>query len=186
MDLIQPLWWDLPSVEPRYCSTGVRVPLRGMISLTTNFFDALTNLLVGVDMTAVSPRMPISTASLRRTPAPAHSKTAATTLLIVSGSACHGRAPSMEAATMKTPCSMTCLAHRRRSALVPGQELVRAVLAVRLMSPRHLEVKMASRSSRSLASRARWRSKPLNVQINGLTSFDTEHFRAQRHFLYVF
>lgn len=139
-------------------------------------------------MIIVYPPIPISTANSRRAPAPAlaPNKTGAETFLDASGSSCHGLAPRMKAATMRTPCWMTCLAHHRRSALAPGQELVEVVLAVRLMFLCPLEVKRASRSSRSLASRARWRFKRLIMKINGLTSFDIGHFRAQRHFRYVF
>ena len=119
----------------------------------------VTNLRVVPETITLYPPTPTSTAKSKRAlaPDPAHSIAAVATFPSADGSVCHGLAPRTEAATMRTLCWMTCLAPRKRFALLRGRALVRAVLAVRLMFLFHPGARKALRSSRSLASRVRWR-----------------------------
>lgn len=137
--LTRPLWLGRPSVEPSYCSVGARVLLHGMMFLRS--FQSFTlknlpNLLVVPEMKILYLPIPTSTANSKRAPAhdPAPSTVAAAKFPHDDGSACHGLALRMEAVTMKTLCWMICLVPRKRFALLHGRVLVKAVLAVRLMS----------------------------------------------------
>ena len=156
---MQPLWLVLPSVEPSYCSAGARVLHHGMTSRSLVSLKPVTNLLVIAHKIAVYPPTLISTASSRRAPAlapvPAPSTRVAATFPSANGSASHGltsRTSPVNNST-RTPCWMTCPAHRKQSVLMRGQGLVRAVPATRLRCPLRLQARKAFRSSRSSVSR---------------------------------
>lgn len=180
----QPLWLALPSVEPSYCSTGARVPHHGMMSRSLVSLKRVTNLLVEAHKIAVYPPILISTASSRRAlahaPVPAPSTSVAATFPSANGSAPHGLASRTRAVNnaTRTPCWMTCPAHRKQSVLMRGRGLVRAVPAARLRYPLRLQAKKAFRSSRSSVNRVSLGFNRSAVRVMGISKAlsDIGHF----------